>query len=793
MSPTATRILALPSIARLHSHLRAPLYRNGYALVLSSVVTSGLGVLYWIIAARLYPAEVVGLNSAILAAITLLANISQLNLMNALNRFIPSAGRATSRLIIVAYLISITVALLASLIYIGGIDVWSPTLGRLKSNPWLSWWFIIATMGWCIFVLQDSALTGLRQAGWVPLENTIFALAKILLLVALASSLSEFGIIASWIIPLLLLLFPTNWLIFRYLLPWHLRSSVNQVEPVVPGQIARYVAGDYLSSLVWMATTNILPLLVVERAGVEANAYFFLAWTIAYSLYLVSRNMGQSLIAEAAAQPAQLMVYTYRTFLQTTRLLVPLVALLLIAAPYILWLFGPDYAAQGATLLRLLCLAALPNIVTNLYISLARVQRRMKVIVLVLSTVSLLVLGLSYVWLDRMGITGVGWAWLLSQTAIALILLLTELRFFWLVRLNVQPLLDVLAQPRRLWQRRHNRQHLATVQLFMSEVLPQLATEPLAASWSAQALIETVNDMTVASLGPADQPAQAIIKLPRSQAAAKSLERHRAALAALWAEPALAGWVKLLPAILAEGQPAGQPFLIERMLPGVEARRVFSQASSRQQIQRAALAAINTLHRATATTAVVDEVLLARWVDEPLRLVRQLGPIRRQQQSYDLIIERLTATLGQELAGRSVALSWVHGDFVPGNILVSPDGARLTGIVDWELASPADLPQLDLVLFFIASRLLIRRRELGDIVTEFLAGPGWTPSELVVLAESQAQLPGEPVAPRTLILLAWLRHLAANLTKAERYANHPLWVAKNVEVVLQYLHIIDNP
>ena len=39
---------------------------------------------------------------------------------------------------------------------------------------------------WCVFSLQDAVLTGMRQAVWLPLENGVYGLAKIGLLVALA-------------------------------------------------------------------------------------------------------------------------------------------------------------------------------------------------------------------------------------------------------------------------------------------------------------------------------------------------------------------------------------------------------------------------------------------------------------------------------------------------------------------------------------------------------------------------------------------------------------------------------
>ena len=42
------------NLKTLSAHLRTPLYRNSYALVANTIVTSGLGVLYWLVAARLF-------------------------------------------------------------------------------------------------------------------------------------------------------------------------------------------------------------------------------------------------------------------------------------------------------------------------------------------------------------------------------------------------------------------------------------------------------------------------------------------------------------------------------------------------------------------------------------------------------------------------------------------------------------------------------------------------------------------------------------------------------------------
>ncbi len=100
---------------RLVSHLRTPLYKNGYSLILSSATTSALGMLFWVLAARYYSVETIGTSSAMIAAMMFLSGISQRGVNSALVRFVPLAGRASARLVGSTYLISLAIAVAATL------------------------------------------------------------------------------------------------------------------------------------------------------------------------------------------------------------------------------------------------------------------------------------------------------------------------------------------------------------------------------------------------------------------------------------------------------------------------------------------------------------------------------------------------------------------------------------------------------------------------------------------------------------------------------------------------------
>lgn len=70
-------------------NLKSPLYRNSIYISLASLTTAVAGFLFWAIAARLYPAEDVGVASAIVSAMNLTFNPSMLGMNFAIIRFYP--------------------------------------------------------------------------------------------------------------------------------------------------------------------------------------------------------------------------------------------------------------------------------------------------------------------------------------------------------------------------------------------------------------------------------------------------------------------------------------------------------------------------------------------------------------------------------------------------------------------------------------------------------------------------------------------------------------------------------
>ncbi len=404
----------------LLAHFRAPLYRNAYALILSDLTTSALGLAYWALAARGYTTDQVGLNSLAISTMALLAGVSQLTLMGLLLRFIPHAGYATGRLVAGVYLGAAAGTVVAGLLFLYGLD---PIAVKVFDgyDHVFKLALVAAAVTWCVFSLQDNALAGLRAAGWVPIKNVIYCLAKIGLLAALAISPGDFGIFASWVLPAAVLLIPGNLLMFGRLIPRHAKATAADATKLVRGQLVRYAAGDSLGSIFNLMSVALLPLIVTHKAGTTANAYFYLPWTVAYSLQLVAYNLGTSLTVEGAADEAELSRYSRKMLVYMVRLLVPLAIVVALGAPLILRVFGESYEREGTQLLQLLALAPIPSLVTILVMAVARVQGRTTLIASIRGLLCVLLLGLSLVLVPQMGIVGAGVASLLANTVVAIV------------------------------------------------------------------------------------------------------------------------------------------------------------------------------------------------------------------------------------------------------------------------------------------------------------------------------------------------------------------------------------
>jgi O-antigen/teichoic acid export membrane protein len=409
-------------LGRLRSHLDDQLYRTGYYLIIGTGITSLLGVAFWALAAHSYSAHEVGQNAAAISAMTLVSGVCSLGLSAVLVRYLPIAGTADKRLVVGSYGLTIVLSLIFGAIVAATSSVWSPTLDFLQEPGWLVG-FTLATAATTVFILQDSVLTGLRAARWIPLENSLYALGKLVLLIGLAALLPSAGPFVAWNLPLLPAIVLVNYLIFRKLLPRY--RSFGELDR---RKVIRMATGNYGGNLFALVGNMYLPILVTNQVSAAQAAYFYVPWLICISLQLVPINVITSLTVEAALDMQQLRQLTRRTLAHSMRLVAPLAALTALVAPLALLIFGQAYADAGTSLLRLLALGTFPNVIVALGIGVARIEHKGQWVVAVQGVQFAILLGGSALLLPSMGIEAVGFIWAGSQFLLAAVLLATILR-----------------------------------------------------------------------------------------------------------------------------------------------------------------------------------------------------------------------------------------------------------------------------------------------------------------------------------------------------------------------------
>ena len=152
-----------------------------------------------------------------------------------------------------------------------------------------------------------------------------------------------------------------------------------------------------------LAYRTIPPLLGPPRIGADRKHVLYPPWLIATSLNLMTTNMSISLVVEGSLNRGGLPLQARQALQQTARLILPIAAVLFVGAPWVLRIFGPNYASEGAGLLRLLAVSLIPSSICVLGFGVARIRDRVGAIIATQVPLAVLVLGLSAILLPSLG------------------------------------------------------------------------------------------------------------------------------------------------------------------------------------------------------------------------------------------------------------------------------------------------------------------------------------------------------------------------------------------------------
>lgn len=404
-----------------------PLAITAWALMANTVTTSALGVVFWAVASRRYSPQALGQDAALISAMILLSSVSQLNLSMGITRLLPQVQVRRWRPVMGSYALTAVTGVILTAAFLVLAPQLSDGFAFLAEDSSLAFALVGAVVLWNIFGLQDAVLTSARWAAAVPIENGLFGLLKIALMVWLADGFLGHGVFFAWLLAMAVLLLPVNALIFSRVLQSSSGRGARGSPTAVPlgerALVTRYLATDYFAALLSQGSGALLPLLVLGVLGTADNAYFYVAFLITAAIAALAQSLSISLVVEGAYDEANLVALARRSAGRYIRFVAPAVAVLILAAPMVLRPFGAAYVANGTTLLRLLLAGTMAKAVVTLYLGVERVRARVSRVLAAEAATLVLVATGAVLGMKASGLVGLGVAWLVAQLSVAIVVL----------------------------------------------------------------------------------------------------------------------------------------------------------------------------------------------------------------------------------------------------------------------------------------------------------------------------------------------------------------------------------
>lgn len=402
---------APPDRRRLHGRA---LGMDILAVMSSGAATGVLGFAFWTAAARGYDAAEVGRASAIISSATLIAILANFSLGNLYERFLPLAGRDTHRLV----RHGTTFALGAAVLF-GVVFVLVGPREQLFPHPVEMALFPVAVAVLSIYALQDQVLVGLGRARMIATKNIGQSTTKLVAVIALIPVATGAAIVWSWVLPAAIITAVIAVVVIR-------RESRRRAgTPALPPrrELFHFFASSYAINSVDVTVPLLVPLIVVAQLGTEMNAYFSMCWLVVNTLGVLIGATAAPFIATASTPGADLRSCTRRFVVMCGGAAVASCLGLLIAAPLILGILGPQYAEEGTRLIRLMALTLPALAIMTIYTALARLQRRLRLAVTSQVVLGVVVVAGSVLTTPRWGIDGVGYTYLVAEFVCTAILL----------------------------------------------------------------------------------------------------------------------------------------------------------------------------------------------------------------------------------------------------------------------------------------------------------------------------------------------------------------------------------
>jgi O-antigen/teichoic acid export membrane protein len=379
-------------------------------LVGTSVITSALGFVFWWIAARAFPPQIVGSGAASISAMLLLSNLSTLGVGTTLIRELPRQRHHAGQLIVTGICTVGVMGLVTGVVGAIAMSYISPGLAAIAADKVFILIFPVGVSLSAVSMSVDSIFTGQLMGQMQFARNAMFALTKLLALLAISIWVNitfDLNILACWIAGVLISLAA----ILVIARARGMFTRLYRPRWTIVRSLARKALGNHALSLELMLPSLAMPVVVAAILAPADTAFFYTAANITGFIFYAPFALAISLYAVGASSLTA--IGKKARFTLGLAMLMGILAniALDIGAVPILSFFGKSYADQGVWAMRIMALGVFPLIFKDHYVSLCRIRGRVRRATIVMFFGSASEIALAIIGGKIAGLAGVAVGW----------------------------------------------------------------------------------------------------------------------------------------------------------------------------------------------------------------------------------------------------------------------------------------------------------------------------------------------------------------------------------------------
>lgn len=385
------------------------LLANSINLMLSSGIIALFGFVFWTIVARSFRTSTVGLATTLLSMSTLLSLLGLAGFDTIFIRYL-SRSKQKNTYINTGLIFTGIASVLVAILFCALIPLISPRLSFVDHNIKYLLSFVIFTVFTTWNALTNAAIVAYRKASFVVAINIVFSFVKLVLpfLIKYGGPMTIFNFTGIAQVVNVVLSVGVLMYYFKF------RPSIR-LDKKIFRKIRRYGFTVYIANTLNLLPDSALPLIVIDKLGAAAAAYFYVAFTIANLLYTIAFSTTQALLAEASHEGGSIGNNLRKSLKIISSILIPATLILIAVCPLILDIFGEHYRTGAVSVLRILSLSSIPIMIYSALGTIFKFTHNLKAILFTNSVNALSVIFLAFVAAKPWGLNGIGWAWLLGN------------------------------------------------------------------------------------------------------------------------------------------------------------------------------------------------------------------------------------------------------------------------------------------------------------------------------------------------------------------------------------------